>query len=185
MDGRLRLSTSALLSRKRPLSGDSMTIVRTIASRLTITGMTWLFLMTPARAADPTPEELADQVHDVFRTYCAECHGGAKKVRGDLNVLNPTSLLRADRPVVKINDPEASELFQLVECGSMPPGTRPKVPDKDRALLHEWIKQGAQPFAPEYSDTYALTKILNDVRVAKREPGRSLADERYLTLNHF
>ena len=151
-----------------------MTIFRTAASRLTVAGVAWLALLTPAQAANPSPDALADQVHDLFRKYCAECHGGGKKMRADLNVLNPISLLRVDRPLVKLNEPDGSELLQLVECGTMPPGTRPKVPEKDRAILREWIKQGARPFPPEYSDTYALTKILNDVR----EPGHDLADER-------
>ena len=136
----------------------------------------------PAQAQDR--ELKADQVRDVFRKYCIDCHSGGKKTRGELNLFSSNGLVRADRPLVKPTDPDHSHLMQLVECGTMPPGTRPKVPDKERKILRDWIAAGAYPFPPESSEQYALTKILLDVRAAK-EPGRNLADERYVTLNHL
>src|SRR5205807_190663 len=110
-------------------------------------------------------------VHAVFRKHCAECHGGGKRMRADLNVLNAVSLTRRDRPLVKPTEPDASQLLQLVECGTMPPGTRPKVPEQERKVLRDWIVAGAPAFPPEYTDQYAQTKILYDVRAAATEPG--------------
>lgn len=139
-----------------------------------------LALVSPARAQklDYLPP---DKARDVFRKYCAECHAGGKNRRADLNLLSSANLLRHDRPLVKPNDPNNSLLLQLVDCGTMPPGTRPKVSTEERNALRNWIANGALPFPPESSEAYTLTKILRD----SKQPGRTVTDERYVALNHL
>ena len=120
----------------------------------------------------------AEKARNVFRKHCTVCHAGLQ-ARGGLDVLDYARLV----PVLTPGKPETSELLQLVECGSMPRGTRPKVPTDEVTILRDWIAGGAPPFALETSDEYVLRQILLDVRTAdaRRDPAR----ERYFTFNHL
>jgi mono/diheme cytochrome c family protein len=137
----------------------------------------------PAPAADTPDLLLAAQARAVLRKHCAACHDG-DKARAGLRVLNAAGLTRPDRRVVTPGEPDRSELLQLVECGTMPPGTRPKVPESERKILRAWIDAKAPDFPPPYGDTYALATILLDAR-AERAAGRDPAAARYVTLNHL
>src|SRR5262249_34304015 len=138
---------------------------------------------TPVTAAEESTDVLAVQARAVLRKYCAACHDG-DKARAGLHVLNSASLTRKDHLVVTKGQPESSELFQLVECGTMPPGTRPKVTPAEHDALRDWIMANAPDFPPPYSETYALATILLDVRAGRKAgaEGRDVADERYVTL---
>jgi hypothetical protein len=144
-------------------------------------------LLAPAApAAEKSSDVLAVEARAVLRKRCAACHAG-DKARAGLRVLNAAGLKRPDHLLVTPGRPDSSELLQLVGCGTMPPGTRPKVPQAERDVLREWVAAGAPDFPPPYGETYALANILLDVRAA-RKPGaadRDPADERYVTLNHL
>ena len=117
------------------------------------------FAANPARAADAPPAELAVAARLLLKQHCAECHkpGG----RSTLLVLNPFSLLRAERSVVVAGRPDRSQLLELVEDGSMPPGKRPKLTRAESDLLKRWIAAGA--LVPERLDEdYALDQVLAD-----------------------
>jgi serine/threonine-protein kinase len=145
-----------------------------------------VLLAPAARAAEESGDVLAVNARAVLRQRCAACHDG-EKARAGLRVLNSASLTRKDHQLVTPGRPEESELLQLVECGTMPPGTRPKVPQPEREVLREWIRSGAPDFPAPYTETYALATILLDVRAARKAGGadRDLADERYVALNHL
>jgi mono/diheme cytochrome c family protein len=140
----------------------------------------------PAGEEGTSPDVLAVQARAVLRKHCAACHEG-DKARAGLRVLSSAGLKRKDHQVVAAGHPESSELLQLVECGTMPPGTRPKVTSAERDALREWIMANAPDFPPPYSETYALATILLDVRAGRKAgaEGRDVADERYVTLNHL
>jgi hypothetical protein len=124
---------------------------------------------------------VADQARDVFYKHCASCHGNGEAPRGGLRLFGADPVARG---VIVPHQPDSSELVQLIESGTMPPGTRPKVPEAERTLLREWIQKGASPFARPDSESYALLKILRDVR-REKEAGHDVADLRYLSLNHL
>src|SRR5947209_9073573 len=91
----------------------------------------------PALRADD-PGESAARVRAMFRRYCQTCHAGpADRIKGGLEVLDHGLLLR--RKVVRPGDAAGSELYRLVECGSMPPGGLPKPGPGDVGALREWI----------------------------------------------
>jgi len=121
--------------------------------------------------------DLPEQARTVLRDNCLRCHGG-DKTKADLKILDYPHLVKAD--LVVPNQPDDSELFQLVDCGSMPPGTAPKVPQKDREVLRAWIKAGAPPFTPHTGENYIFAQIQKDVRKQN-----SLKNVRYFSLNHL
>src|SRR5437763_821694 len=87
-----------------------------------------ILLIAPTFVAGQSNSDLlADQAHGVFRKHCYGCHDGGKNARAHLNVLNVASFIAADYQLVKPKSPNDSELFQLVECGTMPPGELPKL----------------------------------------------------------
>jgi hypothetical protein len=118
----------------------------------------------------------------VLRKQCVGCHGSLNP-RAGLSVLDRKSLVEQKKLVVP-GKPADSELLQLVEAGTMPPGTKPKVSDADRALLRRWVESGAVPFPREFGEDYVLGAILKDVREQSRDRA-AIAATRYLSLNHY
>jgi hypothetical protein len=139
-------------------------------------------------AAGPAPAEVAESLllsekaRVILRTHCGKCHTGPQ-ARGGWQVLDFAKL----EPLITKGRPENSELLQLIECGSEPRGTTPKVPPDEIKVVRDWIAGQALPFAPESSDDYAFRQILLDIRAAaaaapnQRDPSR----ERYFTFNHL
>lgn len=140
-----------------------------------------LFPVAAARADSPA-EEAASDARRVFRRHCAECHGTVNP-RAGLSVLDRDSLVGQKKLVVP-GRPADSELLQLVEAGTMPPGTKPKVSDADRAALRRWVEAGAAPFPREFGEDYVLATILADVRGQSKDR-KALAATRYFSLNHY
>src|SRR3954453_11624867 len=89
----------------------------------------------PGRAWAAAPEELAERARQVLRKHCLSCHGEANPEAG-LKILNQPALL--ERQLVKPKAPDDSELLQLVEVGSMPPGRLEKVSPAQQQVLREW-----------------------------------------------
>src|SRR5947209_3253217 len=137
-----------------------MTTLRRLVPWLLVAALAAV-LPRPAARAQET-EERAEQAREVLRRRCLECHGSQKPPRAGLRVLDYQELL--DRQLVGPEAPNGSELLQLVECGSMPPGRFPKVPEAERRVLRDWIGGGAPPFPPEVGDAYVLGKIARDLQ---------------------
>jgi hypothetical protein len=140
-----------------------------------------LFPLAAARA-DSAAEKAASEARQVFRRHCVECHGTVNP-RAGLSVLDRNSLVEQKKLVVP-GRPSDSELLQLVEAGTMPPGTKPKVSDADRMALRRWVEAGAAPFPREFGEDYVLRTILEDVREQSKDR-KALASTRYFSLNHF
>jgi hypothetical protein len=144
----------------------------------------FLFTLNPLAVAhaDSPAEEVASKARQVLRRHCGECHG-AVNPRAGLSVLDRTSLVEQDR-VVAPGKPGDSELLQLVEAGTMPPGTKAKVSAADREVLRQWIEGGAAPFPREFGEDFVLQSILKDVRQRSGD-AKALAATRYFSLNHY
>src|SRR5262245_31825596 len=94
-----------------------------------------------ARADQPSDSDgLAIQAQDILDKHCRACHSGPD-ARAGLNVFDRKQLL--DRRLINLRVPESSELLDLVESGSMPPGTHRKVSARDRETLRRWIAASA------------------------------------------
>ncbi len=146
----------------------------TMAHRCLLATTLTLCATHPAFAQGVDSFLLAEQARGVLRKHCVSCHSGAK-ARGGLQILDFGRSAAGRAPDM----PDPSELLQLVECGSMPRGTRPKVAAAEVKVLRDWVAGGTTPFAAEASDDYALRQILLDVRSADR------ARERYFAFNHL
>jgi mono/diheme cytochrome c family protein len=126
--------------------------------------------------------KLATSARMILQKHCSSCHGSGASPKADLNVLDYSQLTNPERSLVVPNNTEKSELFQLVACGSMPPGTARKVSDADRMVLQDWIAAGAPNFPPSFGEPYILARIQED---ATRLGPQALANVRYVSLNHL
>ncbi len=126
--------------------------------------------------------KLAGQVRTIFQNHCIQCHGSDKTARADLKILDHNQLVNPNRSLVVKGKPDESALLQLVECGSMPPGTARKVSEADLIVLREWVAAGAPDFPPRSSESDILAQIQLDVN--KLAPA-DRANVRYLSLNHL
>jgi mono/diheme cytochrome c family protein len=150
----------------------------TTARRSSLAAILVLAVASSGAAGDVDSLLLAERAHSILLKHCAECHSGTN-ARGGLKGLDHDHLGK----FLTKGDPDASDLLQLVECGSEPRGTRPKVPAGDVKVLRDWIAGGTPPFAKETSEAYAQLQILLDVQSADRRP--DLGRERYVTFNHL
>jgi hypothetical protein len=91
------------------------------------------------------------QVEPVLEKRCMECHqpGGKGYEESGLDMSSHASLMRGTRfgPIVEPGEPLNSVLNQLVEGRADPsiamPHGRASLPDREIALLREWVAQGA------------------------------------------
>jgi mono/diheme cytochrome c family protein len=135
------------------------------------------------RAEDKDSEAIAYQARGILRKHCSECHG-AQQARAGLRILDHRELVGA-RTVVLPEAPSCSELLERIEDGSMPPGSRAKVPADDQAILRKWIESRAPFFPAEPSEQSVLSSILEDVKKIKEHDKDLASRPRYISLNHL
>jgi mono/diheme cytochrome c family protein len=116
------------------------------------------------RAASESDADRTLKVRAILHKYCAECHQPGNSSMGDLSVLDRDGMNRADRPFIMPGAADASQLLQLIEDGSMPPGSRPKPSEDERKTIREWINADALSYPRNFDDEYVLASILADVR---------------------
>jgi mono/diheme cytochrome c family protein len=125
----------------------------------------------PARAA--AGDSLAVRAQEVLGRHCGSCHGGPKGKAG-LNVLDRDELV--SRKLIDLDAPDSSELLDLVESGSMPPGKHKKVSPAERRTLRQWIEAKAPG---ESAPAYVLRQILRDWKENEKPTVR------YVSLAHL
>jgi mono/diheme cytochrome c family protein len=142
-----------------------------------------LVVGSTAGAQSATTADLVFRARQILVKHCAECHG-EKPAPSTLGVLDHAQLTRAKEPVsfVRAGDTSASQVIDLIEEGSMPPGDRAKVSPADAKILRAWIESGAKAFPIRFDDEFAYQTILADV---KKLPAADLKKMRYLTLHHL
>jgi mono/diheme cytochrome c family protein len=141
-----------------------------------------LLPLVPAFGQKPSVADLTIRSRAILAQHCAGCHGAEVK-RSSLNVLEHAQVVKA-RPVpfVRPKEPTASQLLELVEEGSMPPGRHDKLSKTDLDVLREWIASGAPSYPARFDDLFAHTAILADV---EKSPAEEVPSYRYLTLHHL
>ena len=99
-----------------------------------------LFVVTAAIALSPTDNALGDPFSDVlqpvFSKRCIKCHGRAREIAADVNLLKLRTAadLKADADLV-------GTLLEVLEEGSMPPEDEPGLPDATRQNLLRHLRQ--------------------------------------------
>jgi mono/diheme cytochrome c family protein len=141
-----------------------------------------------APASDPTaPAPLAVQAHALLKARCHRCHGRDGAAKGGFGyVLDRDRLVARDKVVP--GSPAASELFQRVQAGEMPPPGKGRRLTRDEILtLKQWIEAGAPGTAVAARRTFVPESavrrlILDDVRALDPRQRRFA---RYFTLTHL
>lgn len=152
----------------RPMRGWSMLIV---------------LMSSPALAAESqTTADLALQARAILHKYCAECHRSAETRIGELSVWDRTGLDRPDRPFLVPGSAVESQIWRLIEDGSMPPGTRPKPNADERETLRRWIDAQAPSFPHQFDESYVRQTILADI---EKRPAEQRGRGRYFSLHHL
>ena len=96
-----------------------------------------------------------DEVRPLLAEHCYECHGPrAERIKGGLRMTHTAGLLRGGEsgPVLDLAEPDRSLLVQALryEGGlEMPP--RGKLPEREVAVLVDWVRRGA-PMPPPPED---------------------------------
>lgn len=102
----------------------------------------------------------------ILRKYCAECHG-AGPTRGTINVVDHGLLVTKQSnpvPFVTPGNAAGSQIIQLIEDGSMPPGGRPRPSPEELATLKAWVTASAPPFPVAFDDHTTLQAMLADLK---------------------
>jgi hypothetical protein len=99
-----------------------------------------------ADQADPrTPDQLAQDVYDIFKKSCIECHGAAKE--GGLDLRTETGLQAGGRngKVVVAHKPAESSLYKAVmhDGDVWMPEDAEKLPEAVTRTIRLWIEAGA------------------------------------------
>ncbi len=129
--------------------------------------------------------DLAIQARGILKKYCSECHSGEASQRGTILVLDHTKLVAAGPnkvPFVFPRNPNASQIVQFIEDGSMPPGFRPRPTDDEIATLKKWIAESAPSYPKAFDNRNTLKVMLDDM---DRQPAESIRYLRYLSLAHL
>ena len=106
----------------------------------------------------------ADLVQPMLQSNCYSCHGPAKQ-KGGLRMDSPDGLMKGGKEglVIRTGQAEQSELIKRLllareEEHHMPPKGKPQLTERQVALLHWWIAQGAD-FAKKVKELPQPEKI--------------------------
>ena len=90
----------------------------------------------------------ADVVQPMLQTRCYSCHG-EKKQKNNLRLDAPQWILKGGKDGAIINDPgKESKLMKRLmlpreDDDHMPPKQKPQLNEREIALIHWWVDQGA------------------------------------------
>jgi mono/diheme cytochrome c family protein len=111
-------------------------------------------------------------IKPILEASCYSCHQGSK-VKGGLRLDLRTEALQggnADGPAIVPHRPETSALIQRIlspDPDEAMPAKGDRLPDKDIALLKQWIAEGA--VWPDFPvDSVALTPLADDLTFLRR-----------------
>ena len=95
--------------------------------------------------ATTKPVLFETHVRSILKAHCWQCHGDEEQPEGklDLRLVRLMSKGGESGPAIMPSQPDASLLFKRVLADEMPPGKK-KMPAAEKAVLREWLVQGAK-----------------------------------------
>jgi hypothetical protein len=123
-------------------------MTRCLRSATAVAGLVLAALQVRADERKPSAEDLAffeKDVQPILRQHCIRCHGGEKKVRGNLRLTAREHVLKGGDlgPAFDAARPDESRFLKAINWQDgleMPP--KGKLPQKDLATLTRWVKLG-------------------------------------------
>jgi hypothetical protein len=150
--------------------------------------LAWLIALgaAPPVQADGTTRargDLAIRARAILRTYCHSCHGG-ETTRGRLDVLDFKSLTRADVPVPFLEPgSKTSQILELIEDGSMPPGGRKRPSPDELKVLRNWAETEKAPQFPKtFDENWVKDRVHADLQ---QLPPEERKGARYVSFAHL
>jgi Protein of unknown function (DUF1553)/Protein of unknown function (DUF1549)/Planctomycete cytochrome C len=99
---------------------------------------------------------LEQDILPLFKARCVKCHSPNKR-KGELNLSSARSLARggSSGPVIVPGNLDESLIWEMVSSDEMPPRPEEPLAADEKALLKQWIEQGARslPSAAQIKDT--------------------------------
>jgi hypothetical protein len=84
-------------------------------------------------------------VFPVLRKHCTECHGAGKAQAGiDVTTIAKMMASKGKGKLLVPGKPDDSTLYTSIIDGEMPKDNRSTLTDKEKMLIHDWIKGGAK-----------------------------------------
>jgi hypothetical protein len=113
-----------------------------------------------ARAEDITFEK---HVRPILKVSCFQCHSDEDTPRAKLDVRLPSLMIKGgdSGPAVVPGKPNESLLWEKISADEMPEGPK-KLSKEQKAIIREWIAQGAKTARPE-------PKNPDDLRITEEE----------------
>jgi len=124
------------------------------------------------------------KVRGILESKCFSCHGGAKKVKGDLDVTSRAALLKGGKTAYEVLvpfKPEKSMLMTAIEWADedyeMPPKESDRLNARQIAQVKEWIRLGApwpeKEKQKKYREAERKKELTEDGRLVKTSGGLS------------
>lgn len=122
-----------------------------------------LLAENPTDSASETTRRYRVSVEPLLKKHCCQCHGDKDEVRGDVNFR-----VIETAPQIKAAFELWSNVLKLIETGSMPPETQPRLTPAEIAQFKAWYQQ-------ELVDTIApLPDVLRPRRLSAHEYRQTL-----------
>ncbi len=124
------------------------------------------------------------KVRGILESKCFSCHGGAKKVKGDLDVTSRAGLLKGGETAYEVLvpfKPEKSTLVTAIEWADedyeMPPKESDRLSASQISKVREWIRLGApwpsKDKQEKYRETERKKELTEDGQMVKTSGGLS------------
>ena len=122
-----------------------------------------LLAENPTDSASETTRRYRVSVEPLLKKHCCQCHGDKDEVRGDVNFR-----VIETGPQIKAAFELWSNVLELIETGSMPPETQPRLTPAEIAQFKAWYQQ-------ELVDTIdSLPDVLRPRRLSAHEYRQTL-----------
>ncbi len=104
-------------------------------------------------------------IRPILKAFCLDCHGGAEKLSGGLDLRLKRFLVAGGEsgPAIQVQVPAESILLRRLRDGEMPPGEK-KVPQDKIRLIERWIAAGARTAKEEPTQLDPGIGITNEER---------------------
>ena len=116
-----------------------------------------------AAAQDASAPQFGRDVLPILQKSCVACHGPKARMAG-LDLHEASLVLRGGEngPVVAPGKPAESMLLKRVREGSMPPGGKNRLSEKEVATIERWISSGAAGSTPPAAAEPAYVSTVSD-----------------------